>query len=132
MTQPSRIEKSGALIIDLISNVFIVTAIFINSQSSLIRFIAIFIPIIYYPCLHTLFSRSIGDTVFNLKVVDRQGKKIGLELALKRFSCVLKYSLFILLLTNILFVICFSRTTKDIREISYNFEDESKTYLIKA
>lgn len=132
MGQPSRVDKNGSLIIDLITNGLIIIVLFMNSQSSLIRFIAIFIPVIYYPCLHTLFSRSIGDIIFNLKVVDQQGNKIGFRLALKRFFCVLKYSIFVLLFTNLLFLIFFSNTDKDIGKAAFDFEEECKTYLVKA
>jgi uncharacterized RDD family membrane protein YckC len=132
MEQPSRVDKYGSLIIDFITNILIITLIFMNSQSNLVKFIAILIPLVYYPILHTIFSRSIGDIVFSLKIVDQRGNKIGYRLALERFICVIKYSFFILLFTNILFLFFFSRTGTDIREVSTDFEGESKTYLVKA
>lgn len=132
MEQPSRVDRYGSLIVDFINNILIITLLLMNSPSYLVKFIAIFIPVVYYPILHTLWSRSIGDIVFKLKVVDQQGNKIGFRLALNRFSCVFKYSILILLFTNLLFIIFFSGTGKEIREVSFDYEGESKTYLVKA
>lgn len=132
MEQPSRIDRNGSLIIDFITAALMIILLLNTSRSYLAIIIAILIPVIYYPCFHTLFSRSIGDMVFNLKVVDQGGHKIGFRLALKRFFCVLKYSIFVLLLTNLLFFIYFSRSEKDIRDTSFDFEAESKTYLVKT
>lgn len=124
-------ERNGSLIIDLITNILIITLIFINTSSNLVKFIAVLIPVVYYPVLHTIFSRSVGDIVFGLKIVDPQGNVIGFRSALKRYFCVFKYSAFILMFTNLLFLLFFFRTGNDIREVSTDFEGESKTYLVK-
>ena len=93
------------------------------SPSYLVKFTAIFVPVVYFPILHTLWSRTIGDIVFKLKVVDQQGNNIGFRLALNRFSCVFKYSIFAALFTNLLFMFLMlvSGTVKDIREVSFDF-----------
>ena len=133
MEQPSRADRYGSLMVDFIT-ILIITILLMNSPSYLVKFIAIFIPLVYFPILHTLWSRSIGDIVFKLKVVDQQGNKIGFRLALNRFSCVFKYSIFAALFTNLLFMFLMlvSGTIKDIREVSFDYEGESETYLVKV
>lgn len=133
MEQPSRADRYGSLMVDLI-NILIIIILLMSSPSYLVKFTAIFIPVVYFPLLHTLLSRTIGDIVFKLKVVDQQGNKIGFRLALNRLSCVFKYSIFAALFTNLLFmfIMLFSGTVKDIREVSFDYEGESETYLVKA
>jgi uncharacterized RDD family membrane protein YckC len=132
MNQPSKLDRYGSLIVDLTSNILIITILLVNFQSYLVKFIAIFIPVIYYPILHTLWSRSIGDLVFNLKVVNQQGNKIDFRLARKRFFCIIKYSIVVLLYTNLLMIVFLFRNGQNIREVSLDFEGESQTYLVKA
>ena len=131
MEQPSRVDRYKSLTIDFII-ILEITILLMHSPSYLVKFVAILIPLVYFPILHTLLSRSIGDIVFNLKIVDQQGNKIGFRLALNRFLGVFKCSVFALLLTNLLFLFYFlsSRTFKDIPEV-LDYEEESKTYLAK-
>ena len=133
MEQPSMAERYGSLVVDFVT-ILIIMVLLVTSSSYLVKFLALFIPVIYFPVLHTLLSRSIGDLVFKLKIVDQQGDKIGLRLALDRFKCVFKYSIFSMLFTNLLFLffMFFSGTVKDIREVSFDYEGESQTYLVKA
>ncbi|HWI54631.1 MAG TPA: RDD family protein [Desulfobacteria bacterium] len=133
MEQPSRADRYGSLMVDVI-NILLLALLLMYSPSHLIKFTAVFIPVVYFPILHTLLSRSIGDMVFKLKVVDNQGNRIGFRLALKRFFYVLKSSIFAALFTNLLFMLLmlFSGTIKDISEVSFDYEGESGTYLIKA
>lgn len=132
MEQPSRVDRNKSLVIDFII-IAEITILLMHSPSYLIKFVAILTPLVYFPLLHTLLSRSIGDIVFKLKVVDQQGNKIGFRLALTRFLGVFKFSVFALLLTNLLFLFYFlsSRTFKDIPEV-LDYEEESKTYLAKT
>lgn len=133
MEQPSNVDRYGALVVDVIS-ILIITVLLLNSSSYLANFIGIFIPVVYFPILHTLLSRSIGDMVFNLKLVDQQGNKIGFRLTLNRFICVFKYSIFAAIFTNLflMFIMLFTGAIKDIRDVSFDYEDESGTYLVKA
>ncbi len=132
MEQPSRLDRYKSLTIDFII-IFEITILLMHSPSYMIKFVAILIPLVYFLILHTLLSRSIGDIVFKLKIVDQQGNKIGFRLALKRFLGVLKFSIFALLLTNLLFLFYFlsSRRFKDIPQV-LDYEEESQTYLAKT
>lgn len=130
MKQPSMIDRYKALMVDFII-ILEITILLIYSPSYPVKFMAIFIPLVYFPILHTLLSRSIGDIVFNLKVVDQQGNKIGFRLALNRFFWVFKGSIFALLFSNLffMFLLFFTGT---FREVSFDYEGESKTYLVKT
>lgn len=132
MEQPSRVDRYGSLVIDLITNALMIIFFFMYPPFSLVKYIAIFIPVVYYPILHIICSRSIGDIVFGLKIVDQHGNRISYKLALDRFFCVLKYSCLLLIFTNLLFISFFLRTGRDIRDFSLDFQRESKTYLVKA
>lgn len=133
MEQPSMVDRYKSLMVDFII-ILEITILLMHSPSYLVKFIAIFIPLVYFPILHTLLSRSIGDIVSKLKVVDQQGNKIGFWLALNRFFWVFKYSIFALLFSNLLFMffILFPGTLKNITEVSFDYEGESKTYLVKT
>lgn len=45
----------------------------------------ILVVIIYFPIVHSIFSRSIGDFLMGLKIVDKNGHKITPSLAIMRF-----------------------------------------------
>lgn len=133
MEQPSMVDRYKSLMVDFII-ILEITILLMHSPSYLVKFIAIFIPLVYFPILHTLLSRSIGDIVSKLKVVYQQGNKIGFWLALNRFFWVFKCSIFALLFSNLLFMffILFPGTLKNITEVSFDYEGESKTYLVKT
>lgn len=62
MEQPSMVDRYKSLMVDFII-ILEITILLMHSPSYLIKFIAIFIPLVYFPILHTLLSRSIGDIV---------------------------------------------------------------------
>lgn len=132
MKRPSMLERYGSLSVDVI-NILIITLLLLNSSSSLVKFIAIFVPVVYFPFLHTLLSRSIGDIVFQLKIVDQEGNKISFRLAQDRFICVFKFSIISIIFSNLLFIFLalFTGTFKNITDAFFDYENESKTYLVK-
>lgn len=130
MEQPSRVHRFGSLLVDFIT-IFIIILLLANSPSYPVKLIAIFIPLVYFPILHAILSRSIGDMVFELKVVDQQGNNIGFRLALNRFFSAFKYSIFSLILSN-LFVMFYFFFSGNLKEISFDYEEESQTYLVKS
>lgn len=130
MNQPSKADRYKSLIVDFLI-ILILMFLLITKASFQAKFYAIFIPLVYFPILHALMSRSIGDIIFNLKIVDQKGNKIGFRLALNRFFWVVKYFLFSLFLTNILFLF-FMFSQGNQRNLSVDYEGESGTYLVKA
>lgn len=130
MEQPPKADRYKSLLVDFII-ILILMFLLITKASFQLKFYASFIPLVYFPILHTLMSRSIGDIIFNLKIVDQQGNKIGFQQAFNRFFWVVKYFLFSLFLTNILFLFfIFSQGQK--RDLSVDYEGESGTYLVKG
>jgi len=125
------VDRYKSLFIDFIL-ILEITILLMHSPSYFVKFIAIFIPLVYFPILHTLLSRSIGDIVSKLKIVDQQGNKIGFRQALDRFINIFKSSMFALLLSNLLFMFffLFSGTLRDTKGL-FDYETESKTYLVK-
>ncbi|TGE31085.1 RDD family protein [Desulfosporosinus sp. Sb-LF] len=128
MEQPSRVYRLGSLVVDF-TTIFIIILLLANSVSYPTKIIAIFIPLVYFPILHTILSRTIGDMVLDLKVVDQQGNNIGFRLAINRFFSAFKYSIFSLILSNLLVMFYFF-FSGDLKEISFDYEEESQTYLV--
>lgn len=64
MEQSSRVDRYNSLVIDFII-ILEITILLMHSPSYLVKFVAILTPLIYFPILHTLLSRSLGDIVFN-------------------------------------------------------------------
>ncbi len=132
MEQASKADRYKSLMVDCVIILEIAILLMINPFYP-VKFIALVIPVLYFPLLHALLSRSIGDLVFKLKIVDRQGNKIGYRLALNRFIWVLKCSAFASIFTNLLFMflIFFSDALNNMRDVSFDYEGESGTFLVK-
>lgn len=128
MEQPSRVYRLGSLVVDF-TTIFIMILLLANSVSYPANLIAIFIPLVYFPILHTILSRTIGDMVLDLKVVDQQGNNLGFKLAMNRFISAFKYSIFSLILSNLLVMFYFF-ISGDLKEISFDYEEESQTFLV--
>jgi uncharacterized RDD family membrane protein YckC len=128
MEQPSRVYRLGSLVVDF-TTIFIIILLLANSVYYPANLIAIFIPLIYFPILHTILSRTIGDMVLDLKVVDQQGNNLGFKLAMNRFISAFKYSIFSLILSNLLVMFYFF-ISGDLKDISFDYEEESQTYLV--
>lgn len=129
MQQPSRVNRFSAILVDFIT-MFIIILLLGDSPSYPVKFIAVSIPLVYFPILHTILSRSIGDMDFELKVVDQQGNNVGFRISLRRFFCAFKYSIFSLILSNLLVMFYFF-SSGNLKEISFDYEEESQTYLVK-
>lgn len=128
MEQPSRVYRLGSLVVDY-TTIFIMILLLANSVSYPANLIVIFIPLVYFPILHTILSRTIGDMVLDLKVVDQQGNNLGFKLAMNRYISAFKYSIFSLILSNLLVMFYFF-ISGDLKEISFDYEEESQTYLV--
>lgn len=119
---------TDTLIIGLLSYLYLT-----HSKNALALIIWLFFIFAYFPIFHWIFSRTPGDLVWGLKVVNREGKRPGFWPAIDRFFGVFaKLYILSLALDSLIFLLTLfgSGTLKDVVNEPLDYEKESKTFLV--